>query len=64
MSQKFATGDIVVLKSGSPKMTVATLLDKQNIHPGYYACQWFSGKKLEYGQFPPDSLRAATQDDK
>lgn len=50
---KFAIGDIVKLKSGGPEMTVQSLPDA----PGRsYRCQWFAGKKLEFGSFPPDSL--------
>lgn len=50
---KFAVGDIVKLKSGGPEMTVQSQPDP----PGkMYQCQWFAGKKLESGRFPPDSL--------
>ena len=50
---KFAIGNIVKLKSGGPEMTVHSLPDA----PGKtYRCQWFAGKKLESGSFPPDSL--------
>jgi uncharacterized protein YodC (DUF2158 family) len=50
---KFAIGDIVKLKSGGPAMTVRSLPDG----PGKsYRCQWFAGKSLESGSFPPDSL--------
>lgn len=50
---EFAVGDIVRLKSGGPVMTVQSLPDL----PGrQYRCQWFAGKKLESGTFPPDSL--------
>lgn len=52
MAGKFKTGDIVVLKSGGPEMTVR---DKAS-NGGYY-CQWFAGKKLESGHFPEDSLQ-------
>ncbi|MCD7986807.1 MAG: YodC family protein [Klebsiella quasipneumoniae] len=26
------------------------------IHTGEYKCQWFSGKKLDHGVFPEESL--------
>ena len=50
---KFAIGDIVKLKSGGPEMTVQSLPDTSGRS---YRCQWFAGKKLESGSFPPDSL--------
>jgi uncharacterized protein YodC (DUF2158 family) len=59
MSKKgpYKIGDIVKLKSGGPDMTVRD----ENIHYSTgklesYTCQWFAGKKLEKGSFPPDSL--------
>jgi len=62
---KFNTGDIVVLKSGGPTMTVKS--EKTNAMTqqlvGYY-CQWFAGKKLEQGDFPADSLKLAPKDAK
>ena len=53
---KFAIGDIVKLKSGGPEMTVKSLPDPIDWPQNYYRCQWFAGKKLESGTFPPDSL--------
>jgi uncharacterized protein YodC (DUF2158 family) len=53
---KFAIGDIVRLKSGGPEMTVKSLPDPIDWPQNYYRCQWFAGKKLESGTFPPDSL--------
>lgn len=50
----FNIGDIVQLKSGGPEMTVQTIPDT---HSKLYRCQWFAGKKLESGNFPPDSLK-------
>lgn len=54
MSQ-FTVGNIVKLKSGGPEMTVQQehqSLSKRSV----FRCQWFAGKKLESGDFPPDSL--------
>lgn len=50
-SESLKIGDLVELKSGSPTMTIESLISKDKV-----ACHWFSGKKLEYGQFHPDSL--------
>lgn len=46
----FKIGDIVQLKSGGPPMTIEEFL-----HPEV-RCQWFAGKKLASGIFPPTSL--------
>jgi len=51
-NQEFKTGDTVQLISGGPVMTVKD--------PRYFStkvlCQWFAGKKLEQGEFLPNSL--------
>ncbi len=49
----FKVGDVVVLKSGGPEMTVA-VLDKDHVW-----CQWFGGRKLEKGRIPVASLITA-----
>jgi uncharacterized protein YodC (DUF2158 family) len=49
----FAVGDIVVLKSGGPKMTVTGIIGKELL------TQWFSGSNFQNGHFPPDSLNPA-----
>ena len=51
-NQAFKTGDTVKLISGGPTMTVESI----NKYNGSINCQWFAGKKLEEGDFPPDSL--------
>lgn len=51
----FAVGSIVKLRSGSPEMTVQAEMNFPN-KGTYLRCQWFAGKKLESGDFPPDSL--------
>jgi len=52
----FSVGDIVQLKSGGPEMTVAD--QPENLFQSY-KCQWFAGKKLEFGQFKHASLKRA-----
>ncbi|TKB43977.1 YodC family protein [Thalassotalea mangrovi] len=52
---KLKSGDIVMLKSGGPEMTV-----KEEVSPNNYKCQWFAGKKLDMGVFPFDSLTTIT----
>ena len=48
---EFKEGDIVQLKSGSPKMTVLVLEVTD-----WIICQWFSGSKLQKGRFTSKSL--------
>jgi uncharacterized protein YodC (DUF2158 family) len=53
---QFDIGDVVRLKSGSPKMTVAKLsTDKEKVE---YQCQWFNfdTKKMEQAYFYPAML--------
>lgn len=54
----FAVGDVVRLKSGGPTMTVASA-DRSN----GTKCQWFAGKKMEWGYFPAESLVVSADDD-
>jgi len=51
MEEAFKTGDEVYLKVGGPKMAVSRVPAPNTIH-----CQWFAGKKLDSGVFPPESL--------
>ncbi|QKN82079.1 YodC family protein [Scandinavium goeteborgense] len=46
----FNVGDLVVLKSGGPEMTIKFVYQDEIL------CQWFAGKKLEQGRFAHDSL--------
>lgn len=61
MADTFKVGETVQLKSGGPPMTV-TVAGSAKSH---VTCKWFAGKKLEWGQFPPDALRyPPAEDDK
>lgn len=53
--KQWVVGDLVQLKSGGPVMTVKTVSSPE----GSYTCQWFAGKKLEFGHFPGESLKDA-----
>ena len=54
MADKFKKGDIVVLKSGGPPMTVDETpsdLDYNDRPQGYYETIWFKGASKETGRF-------------
>jgi uncharacterized protein YodC (DUF2158 family) len=57
----FKSGDLVVLKSGGPTMTVDTvntdIFDDDKITG--ILCAWFVGQRLERVRFDPDAIRAA-----
>lgn len=49
---QFKIGDVVQLKSGGPRMTVAEIYGD-----GDLGCVWFVGTKQEAGTFPPEALQ-------
>ena len=52
----FSVGDVVELKSGSPKMTVTHIDNSEG--PVYVWCRWFSAEnKVNAQQFPPAALQ-------
>jgi len=51
---QFKVGDSVQLKSGGPEMTVTGISEIGRLS---YHTKWFSGKKLEAGQFPAEALQ-------
>jgi uncharacterized protein YodC (DUF2158 family) len=59
VENKFNVGDIVKIKSGGPDMTVQTIPTERTSN---YRCQWFAGKKLEFGLFPEGSLELVAQE--
>ena len=61
MADDFKVGDIVMLRSGGPEMTVAK--EKYGIDDDEVECQWFGGRKLEWGRFPKASLIHVEPDD-
>ncbi len=55
-TEKYNIGDIVKLISGGPDMTIEKVLEKKSMQSEEYKCQWFAGKKLDYGFFSYESL--------
>lgn len=48
-------GDVVMLKSGGPKMTVISL---PSSHTSRHTCEWFDeGGELKRSPFPIDAIR-------
>ena len=62
MEQKFKIGDIVVLKSKSPQMTIIQNSKVGDIVPpnefsGHYLCAWFDNDDKDHrAYFPQDAL--------
>jgi len=58
VAEKFVVGDKVFLKAGGPEMVVDQVSDSTDRPNGTVRvrCQWFAGKKLDCGVFPPESL--------
>ena len=60
---EFKSGDVVVLRSGGPKMTVTQVAAPGfgNDAPLAY-CTWFAGKKNEHGNFRLETIVHARDD--
>lgn len=57
MNEAISEGDVVVLKSGGPNMTVTTVADLYGVPTAW--CSWFDGKKQCSGTFNLLALRKA-----
>lgn len=55
-ARRYKTGDIVILRSGGPDMTVKGYSMDGELH-----CQWFAGNKLNAGYFDPDSVEPSAE---
>ena len=53
---EFKPGDVVMLKSGGPKMTVDQIGDSASNREMVW-CDWFEGNKKFNDSFPPTSLK-------
>lgn len=64
MPDKFKKGDVVVLISGGPPMTVDELPSKLNSYSnqpqGYYETVWFKGASKQGGRFEEHLLEKFT----
>jgi uncharacterized protein YodC (DUF2158 family) len=59
---KFKGGDVVMLKSGGPPMTVQIMKEKGEGET-MDQCQWFSGAELQQGVFVESSLTSAADEE-
>lgn len=55
MSEPLKIGDVVMLKSGGPAMTITTIGDRYGTESAW--CAWFDGNKEASGVFPLPTLR-------
>lgn len=64
MPSPFKVGDVVMLKSGGPLMTISQIAADGNGRPCVW-CDWFDGNKTANAVFPQESLEpeAARHDD-
>jgi uncharacterized protein YodC (DUF2158 family) len=54
MPEQFKTGDVVMLKSGGPKMTITKINSSSEVW-----CAWFEGSKKSSSYFESNSLKHA-----
>lgn len=55
----FVVGDVVVLKSGGPRMTVCSTPNSNN---SSYRCEWFDDSgELKRSGFPGDAITSAAE---
>lgn len=56
MADEFKPGDVVVLKSGGPLMTVLEVGGLPGSKARVY-CSWFDGKNEKHDNWPPEALK-------
>lgn len=53
---KFEVGDVVMLKSGGPSMTITNIRQNDQTTVVPYHCVWFVGGEVKEGNFPGAAL--------
>jgi uncharacterized protein YodC (DUF2158 family) len=60
MATEFKKGDVVVLRSGGPPLTVTSVYTTRNwpwSEPqAWVQCEWFDGGEHDYESFVPEAL--------
>lgn len=61
---KFKIGDLVILKSGSPTMTVTSIVKSFDgaRETGYVKVSWFQDGVVDRSEFHQDALEPETED--
>ena len=57
MAEEFKAGDVVMVKSGGPQMTVAGVGQYGMVKSTRVKCVWFEGAKREESLFEPALLK-------
>ena len=61
MATEWKHGDVVVLKSGGPKMTITDTVEHNGLarlKRPLFTCAWFSGSDVKEHNFDADALEA------
>jgi uncharacterized protein YodC (DUF2158 family) len=58
LANKFKNGDVVVLKSGGPAMTVEHGPGDASYQPDCYFVRWFKGATADQGHYKEHMLQA------
>lgn len=56
----FKVGDVVILKSGGPKMTVENVATRNSGQPAVW-CTWFEGSKVVKDVFAVEAVKLADE---
>ncbi len=61
MAETLKIGDVVMLKSGGPKMTVTGVDKEASTREPLVNCMWFDGNELDTSSFAPGALERANR---
>lgn len=62
MTDTFQLGDVVVLKSGGPQMTVSAVGESNTTGQGLVWCVWFEKSDKHSDSFPQETLKQYESD--
>lgn len=61
MKEVFSVGDVVLLNSGGPKMTVESVVYDTSDDTYSVDCTWFMGDEVQEGTFVGETLQLAKE---